>query len=474
MRIDRLRPRGAACATAAGLAALVTLAAAPGASAEGTWGCRASSGYIGLPGQDRIEPLVANGNTRTSTTSPDRALCADDEARTTESSSPALQAPFASTTIDPDTARSPDQRVTAAAGASRALIVNGGFTLSATDIRADAAASCVGATPTFTGTSKVNDAIVNGQAVGDDPTTVEQAGNGVNGAPVGGLVRVTFNEQVKDASGLTQRAIHVELRDGAGNVTYNEVTSEARVTGASSVCTRGGGGGAGGSSGGGSGGGAGGGSGTSSASNSICPRGSTYDPGAGLCVIERTENGRTTVISVGRPNEAPSGGTVVPVDEVTGKAAKGPCVKGRGPKYVVLGTNRADKITGTNRADRIISLGGKDKVSGGRGNDCLDGGSGPDRLDGSLGSDRIYGQSGSDSLLLGAGNDKGYGGDARDRIITGFGADRVWSGAGNDVINAASAGPAAKVVCGGGFDKTRVNGNERKRTRGCERVYVTR
>ncbi len=340
-------------------------------------------------------------------------------------------------------------------------------------MRADAASSCVGGTPAFTGTSRVNDAIVNGQPVGDDPTTVEQAGNGLNGAPLGGLVRVTFNEQVKDASGLTQRAIHVELRDGAGNVTYNDVTAEARVTGAGGVCTRGGGSG-GGAGGGGPGGGSGGATGTGVGTSSICPRGATYDPAVGLCVIERTRNGRTTVISVGRPNEAPSGGTVVPVDEVSGTAAKSPCVKGRGPRYVVLGTNRADKITGTNRADRIISLGGKDKVSGGRGNDCLDGGSGPDRLDGSLGSDRIYGQSGSDSLLLGAGNDKGYGGDARDRITTGFGADRVWSGAGNDVINAASAGPPATVKCGAGFDKTRVNGNERKRTRACERVYVTR
>ena len=92
-----------------------------------------------------------------------------------------------------------------------------------------------------------------------------------------------------------------------------------------------------------------------------------------------------------------------------------------------VGTNRADRITGTNVADRIIGLRGNDRLDGGRGNDTLNGA---------------------------------------------YGRDRAFGGSGRDFINVATAGPAASVSCGTGRDVARINSNERRRVRGCERVAV--
>src|SRR5918997_6180132 len=77
------------------------------ASAVGdpSWKCRASVGYAALPGQDRIEPFVANGNTNTSQVSPDRETCADDQALTAgdRSAGPLSQTnPYARTELEPN------------------------------------------------------------------------------------------------------------------------------------------------------------------------------------------------------------------------------------------------------------------------------------------------------------------------------------------------------------------------------------
>ncbi|HWH46052.1 MAG TPA: hypothetical protein VNT32_15125, partial [Thermoleophilaceae bacterium] len=64
------------------------------------------------------------------------------------------------------------------------------------------------------------------------------------------------------------------------------------------------------------------------------------------------------------------------------------------------------------------------------------------------------------------------GGAGNDWIHTGNGRDRVNAGSGNDAINAATAGPPAAINCGPGFDKVRINYNERRRHRNCERVFV--
>src|SRR3954454_12405314 len=90
----------AVCAAAVLLCAVPSVASA----ADPTWTCRASAAYLAAPGQDRIEPLVANGNTATASGSPDRPSCADDNGSLGAGGGGGIaqQNPFATTSIDPD------------------------------------------------------------------------------------------------------------------------------------------------------------------------------------------------------------------------------------------------------------------------------------------------------------------------------------------------------------------------------------
>jgi Ca2+-binding RTX toxin-like protein len=200
-----------------------------------------------------------------------------------------------------------------------------------------------------------------------------------------------------------------------------------------------------------------------------CPTGSDFNLTTGNCVI--TASSGNPSIVVGKPFQGPSGGTVVPLGTAR-KRYKSPCLTGPGPQYVVVGTNKRDRITGTNKADRILGLGGNDALDGGRGNDCVEGGKGGDNISGALGSDRLYGLSGADHLNGGPGNDRLSAGSGNDTINAAYGRDLAIGGPGRDYINVATAGPPATVRCGAGFDKVRINQKERKRISGCEVNYV--
>jgi Ca2+-binding RTX toxin-like protein len=212
----------------------------------------------------------------------------------------------------------------------------------------------------------------------------------------------------------------------------------------------------------------------------ICPLGAEYDPAQNLCIIRLgggSGGAPGQTIIVGRPYEGPSGGRVIALVTAREMAAKGQlqksaCLGGPGPKYVVVGTKGANHITGTNGPDRILGLAGKDRLDGGRGNDCIDGGSARDIIGGGQGDDRAWGKTGNDALNGGSGNDRLNGDAGKDSINTGFGRDRVNGGSGSDRINAATAGPAASIQGGSGRDTVRINRNERRKTRGAERVYV--
>lgn len=243
-----------------------------------------------------------------------------------------------------------------------------------------------------------------------------------------------------------------------------------------------------------------------------CPQGSSRNP-QGQCVITSVQCPAGTVfnpITLGCV-EGPSGGALVPINQIAGFFRASPCIgQGFGALVGIVGTNGPDRITGTNNSDRIFALGGNDRVSGGRGDDCVEGGDGSDVIDGSNGNDvmlagtgndnlnggpgrdRLEGGSGRDQLSGSNGNDVMRGGDGRDRlnggygndqlfggagndgISTGNGRDRVFGGTGNDIINAAIRGPAAFVDCGPGKDRVRINKNERNRVRNCEFVDITR
>jgi hypothetical protein len=452
---------GLVCALGAGLA---SAGPAGAAAPDQLWNCRASAGYTAVPARDRDEPVVANGSSRTATESPDRARCADDEAKPVGVGSElGLEGPTAVTAIAPDSGLAVDQRVSARSSVNDFAPSQDGFALVARGAHAEAAAACTPAGASLSGSSTVPEVRLNGEAL--DTSQAEQTIT----QPTGETVRIRFNEQTRAAGALTQRAVHAEFLNQVGEVVKEVVVAEARVAGGSEVCDR-----AAQEDGDGNGPGDGNGNGSEP-----CIAGAEYDAPHNLCIITRERdhnlsNGRETVAIVGRPYEGPSGGRVAPPNEAPKSVRTSRCVKGKGVKFVVLGTKKADRITGSNRADLIFTFGGADRVSAGRGKDCVDGGRGNDRLTGAQGKDTVMGGKGADNLNGGSESDRLMGGAGNDTINAAYGRDKIKGGKGADAINVATAGPAARVNCGKGRDVVRSNMNERKRIRGCERRYSIR
>src|SRR3954451_14782150 len=466
------------------------------------WSCRGSVGYLGStdrtqPG--RIEPVTANAG---DPKQPEP--CANDDAGVNQTigsdqGSITASAIYAATRIKPVLGASSQQVATGVGQGSSVHVANadGSFKLNADVATAGVRGSCNGGAPGFADAGSVTNVNINGQPVTtDEPFT--QTGNGLNGSPLGQVTKVFFNETSATGSTtsptqtVTRRAIHVQIFDSGGKVAFEAVVGEATAGRSGPVCQ----------------------------AAPRCPEGTVYDQSRNVCVTQPncpTDAPRDgdvcvrTVTIVGPPGKGQStGGTVVPLGDVKGIKSTSPCRNKRfGSQVGIVGTNHGDRITGSNKSDRIFVFAGDDRVSGGRGNDCVQGGLGSDQLEGSTGSDWLLGEAGNDHLsgaqgadyiYGGAGNDKligstgndhlwggkgrnvidgGKGNDVirggpeRDYIDAGGGRDRVYSGAGNDDINVAAAGAKAKVDCGAGVDTVRINNNELRSVKHCERIFVT-
>ena len=446
---------------------LTITSSAQALTASPVWQCRGSALYASVSGQNRVEPIVANGNINTvAGGNPDRPQCVDSE--TGAGNTPTqlgISTDFlgavtgkAATAIDPDFGLAITQK-SAAEGRVEDLTLllgAGGPTLGVGAANSIAAATCTSGSlvPTFSGNSRVADLTLGGQPIPLDQL-VTQLTNALN--PIlGAVVEIKADERIQTANSLTIRALHIKVIKGANPPLLDLVIGEAKVGNNGPVCDPDK-------------------QGTGAAP--VCPAGSELDTVNNVCVIRASTSGSSLGdIIIGRPYEGPSGGTVVPIDVARKRFGRSPCLNGNGaPKYAIIGTNKADKITGTNGADRILALRGNDAVSGGRGNDCLEGGSGRDILSGSLGNDSVYGQNGNDALNGAGGNDRLSGGNGRDTINAGYGADRTFGGAGNDAINIATQGPRATADCGSGSgDKVRFNQKEKRGIKGCETRYLIR
>ncbi len=450
------------------IAAALSAAAAATAQTTATWSCRGSAVEVQVATNDRLAPILT-----------ERTPCADSSTglpRTAEAVglAPSLKAEtaYARTSAQVPTAFPKDQLVAAEAGVEglELKLMDGALTIAVDAARSAAGGSCAAGVPQFAGTSTVAGLRINDEAVVLDGL-LSSIVDPISASPLGAIVQVKLNEQITNASGIIQRAAHVIVLPGAaGGAPLADVVIAESLVGSSSACDP-----------------------TATNNNPppgttpvndgsdtngenfprVCPAGSSLDRDRGLCVISAAASQGQGIVVVGRPFSGPSGGRVVSLTRAR-KAFKSPCLRGRGPKFAIIGTNKRDRITGTNRADRILSLGGSDIVSGGRGDDCIDGGTGGDNLSGSIGKDRIYGMSGKDHLNGGPGTDRLSGGTGNDTINAAFGQDLVFGGSGRDFINVATAGKPAKVSCGSGPDKVRINRNEQRRVRGCEIVFVIR
>ncbi len=450
-----------------------TLYAAPSAQAFTTlpvWQCRGSATYTSVAGQNRVEPIVANGNINTANgASPDRAQCVNSETGLGNTATQ-LGVPTnflgaitgkASTTITPELGRAIDQRPTAEGRVENLslLVAAGAPTLRVGAANATATATCVaGSTvPRFSGTSEAV-----GIQLGGTTLPIDQILSGLATflQPLGALIEIRVNERIQTPSSLTVRALHIRVLRGTGTPLADIVVGEAKVAAntADAVCdpskqNDGTGG------------------------DDVCPAGSVLVIGEpSLCIIRGGTGGSSLGdIIVGRPFQGPSGGMVVAIDVARRRYGLSPCLARAGaPKFAIVGTNKSDRITGTNVADRIIGLGGNDRLDGGRGNDCIEGRTGGDNISGALGNDRMYGSTGKDHLNGGPGTDYLSAGDGNDSINAAFGRDRALGGKGIDFINIATAGPAASADCGPGRDKVRINRNETRRIRNCETRYIFR
>jgi Ca2+-binding RTX toxin-like protein len=463
-------------------ALLVLPSASSAFTSSPLWKCRASSLYASLNGANRVEPIVANGNPSTANNkSPDRAQCANEEAGADNLATPVFGLPetllsakslSAKTTIDPELGLAIDQKVNATSRVEKLALPLGGTTvvLGVGAANSTVTGSCTaGSTvPKLDGTSSMADITLGGQLI-----SLNQLLAGLQQAlqPLNVLVDVKFNEQIRDAKSLIQRAAHIKLF-GANRPTplLDLVIAESKVDTEQYTCDKD--------------------HQIPGFDKQICPTGSTFDIMTGYCIITRQVGGATQVIVVGRPFQGPSGGTVIPLNEARAKYGNKICLLGAGPKYAVVGTKKGDRITGTNGKDRILGLGGNDSLDGGRGADCIDGGTGNDRIAGGIGSDRVIGDggndvlrgdldndvisggSGNDKVSGGAGNDRMTGGNGNDIMSGNYGADRIDAGRGNDVINIATQGPAATAKCGPGNDIIRLNGKERRKISNCETAYT--
>ncbi|HVF79177.1 MAG TPA: hypothetical protein VNA28_12845 [Solirubrobacteraceae bacterium] len=453
---------------AVGTGLLVAAPAAQALTKTPLWQCRASPAYTSVGGNNRVEPIVANGNINTANgASPDRAQCVNAEAGAGNLATPlGIPVQFvgaatgsAVTSITPEIGRAIDQTAGGAATVENLTLNLGGATviLGVRAATSSATGKCVAGstTPVLAGTSNVATLTLGGTETNLDPLITA-----INAllAPLNQVIAIKLNEQIKTANSLTQRAVHIVVLPSAGGApVVDEVIAESKVGFNGPVCDP-----------------------NQQGDNpgttlgQICPAGSTFDQPRLVCIIPAGTGGSSLgEIIVGRPFQGPGGGTVIPIDVARKRFGRSPCLGFAGnPKFAIVGTNKADRITGTNLADRIIGLGGNDKLDGGRGNDCIEGRTGGDNISGALGNDKLYGASGKDHLNGGPGTDLNSAGSGNDSINAAFGRDRNLGGSGRDFINMATAGPPASANCGPGRDKVRINTNERRRVRGCETVFV--
>jgi RTX calcium-binding nonapeptide repeat (4 copies) len=450
------------------VAALLMAPAAGAFTVQPVWKCRASAVYASISGNNRVEPIVANGNINTARgKDPDKAQCAPSEAglgnTATQLGIPqnfiGVRTASAITTLDPELGMAIDQKAGASAlveDLTVQLQQGGPITLGVGLAKSSASGSCAkGSTkPVITGSSEVLNITLGGEKIELD-RLVEAIAKALD--PLKPIIEVIPNERIVGADGsLTVRALHVKVLQSRGNPPLLDlVVAESKVGVDGPVCdpdkqVPGDG-------------------------TKVCPTGSQLDAKRGVCIIPATSGSSYGEIIVGKPFEGPSGGTVVPLDIARRLYGRSPCLSGGGrPLFAVIGTNKADRITGTNIADRIIGLGGNDKLDGGRGNDCVEGRTGSDNISGGLNNDKLYGASGKDHLNGGPGTDYMSAGAGNDTVNAAFGRDRALGGSGRDFINIATAGPPASANCGSGRDIVRINRNERKKIRACEKVYIFR
>jgi hypothetical protein len=234
------------------VAVLASAVLASAASAAPSWECKASAVWASVAGNAPVNPITTSSKP-----------CASDATGLDNLPSPLGLPPnlltaattSATTNATPAGAASAGQSVSTTGRIENLTLCLGApappLTLTVAD--ATASAVCRDGQPALTGSSEVLGASLGGQSVPLDQLA-QQLSAAL--APLNQVVDLKVDEQVRDASSLTQRALHLKVLTAAGTPVLEVVAGEARAGHDAGVCDStsgpGGSGGGGGAGGGGS------------------------------------------------------------------------------------------------------------------------------------------------------------------------------------------------------------------------------
>jgi hypothetical protein len=213
---------------------LATAAMAGAAQAQPAWQCSASANSSSFVGNPPANPVTSSANP-----------CVSDATGLDNLPSSAGTPPGALTaqTSSATTVASPADEIAArqaigAIGHVENLALQlppgaGTTTLGVREANARASAVCVAGTPVLDGSSDANGVTIGGQDV-----PVEQAAQQLAQqlAPLGDVVDLKFDEQIRTASSLTVNAVHLKVLSGAGTPVLDMISGQAQVGYTGSVC----------------------------------------------------------------------------------------------------------------------------------------------------------------------------------------------------------------------------------------------
>lgn len=322
-------------------------------------------------------------------------------------------------------------------------------------------------------------------------SVVQLGGQTINlpapGAPdriqLGGGSYIALNENTTTGTWITEQLVHVHL-SGIADVVIGEATVDQPAANACvGITGSGGGGGGSGATGGTGAGGTSPSAGTGTGASDICPVGSTLVPPSGMCEILTAGPGGTTSIPVSAPGaNTILGGSVMSLAQARKLyGAKTACLNGAGPRWVVVGTRKSDRITVSKVRMRVMGLGGNDRITVKGGNrTCVNGGAGNDVITNKEKNRvTVFGANGNDHITLGNGPGFVLGGKGNDRIVAGNGRVNLQGNAGKDYIKAGNGrdqlnGGSGNDTLIAGIGKDRLNGgpgNNRLTARG-QKAFV--
>ena len=222
--------------TGAAVAAVLTTAALASAAyaAPSTWQCGASAESTTVAGNPAIAPVTANANPCVSNSTGAESVPPGAGVPPSVLSAQSLSATTFATPEDEIPARQGVGAVGRVENLGLQVPPGAGTTvLGVREAIAHAGAVCVDGTPVLDGSSEVNGVTLGGQAV-----PVEQAAQqlATQLAPLGDVVSLKLDEQVRTASALIVRALHLRVLSAAGTPVVDLVAGEARVGYTGDVC----------------------------------------------------------------------------------------------------------------------------------------------------------------------------------------------------------------------------------------------